>query len=112
MPRGLRVQPVAGVDVADRLALLALGAPAGLVADVAGPRVYDAADLLRGYLRALGKRRAILPIGLPGRAAKAMLDGANLSSQRALGAHTWEEFVAERVAAAVAAGETASNATR
>ena len=97
MPRKLRVQPVAAVDVAEHLVPLALGAPAGLVPDVAGPRIYGAAELVRGYLRAVGKRRAIMPIGLPGGAAKAMLGGANLSPERAVGTHTWEEFVAEQV---------------
>ncbi|MFD4421426.1 SDR family oxidoreductase [Agromyces sp. NPDC058484] len=97
LPRGLRAQPVAAADVADHLVPLALGAPAGLVPDVAGPRVYDAAELLRGYLRAVGKRRPIVRIGLPGRAAKAMLGGANLSPERAVGTRTWEEVVAEQV---------------
>jgi hypothetical protein len=38
--------------VAARLVELALGAPAGLVPDIAGPRAYPLADLLRSYLRA------------------------------------------------------------
>ncbi|WP_448811179.1 SDR family oxidoreductase [Agromyces bauzanensis] len=99
LPRGLRVQPVAAAEVADRLAELAQGEPRGLVPDVAGPRIYNAADLLRGYLRAVGKHRVIVPIGLPGKAAKAMLAGANLSPERAVGTGTWEEFVAERTTA-------------
>lgn len=103
MPKGLRVQPVDAGEVADRLVTLALAEPAGLVPDLAGPKVYDAADLIRGYLEAAGKRRPIVRIGLPGKAAKAMLGGANLDPEHADGERTWEEFLASRMAARTAA---------
>ncbi len=103
VPRGMRVQPVDAAEVADRLAELAVGAPAGLVPDVAGPQIYDAADLLRGYLRAVGRRRPIVRIGLPGKAARAMLGGANLSPDRAVGERTWEDFLADRLGDRVSA---------
>jgi len=64
---------------------------------MAGPRVYKMADLVRGYLRARDKRRVMVPIRLPGKAARAMREGANLSPERAVGQRTWEEFLAERV---------------
>jgi uncharacterized protein YbjT (DUF2867 family) len=48
VPAGSRVQPVDAGEVADRLAELALGTPAGLVPDMAGPRVYGAAEPIRG----------------------------------------------------------------
>jgi uncharacterized protein YbjT (DUF2867 family) len=99
MPRGLRIQPVDAGEVADRLVELALGAPAGLVPDLAGPSVYDMKVLIRGYLHATDRRRPILPIALPGRAAHAMVAGANLSPEHADGHRTWEEFLAKRVAA-------------
>lgn len=86
-------------DVADRLVELALGTPSGLVPDLAGPSVYDMKELIRGYLHATDRRRPILLIGLPGKAARAMLGGANLSPDYADGRRTWEEFLAERVAA-------------
>ena len=57
VPAGFRFQPVDAGEVAARLVELALGAPAGLVPDLAGPRVYTMAGLLRAYLRARGKRR-------------------------------------------------------
>jgi len=97
VPVGVRFQPVDAGEVAARLAELALGRPAGLVPDMAGPRVYGLADLLRGYLRAAGKRRALVPIPLPGQAARAVRAGANLAPERAVGRRTWEEFLAERV---------------
>jgi uncharacterized protein YbjT (DUF2867 family) len=86
--------------VADRLVELALGEPAGLVPPIAGPRVYDMADLVRGYLRATGKHRAIVRIPVPGKAAAAIRAGANLAPDRAIGRRTWEDFLAAKVSAA------------
>jgi uncharacterized protein YbjT (DUF2867 family) len=97
VPSGFKFQPVDTGEVAARLAELALGAPAGLVPDMAGPRVYEMGELVRSYLRAEGKHRAILPIRLPGKAARAFRAGANLAPDRAVGRRTWEEFLAERV---------------
>jgi uncharacterized protein YbjT (DUF2867 family) len=91
---GVRFQPVDAAEVADRMAELALGAPAGLVSDLAGPRVYPFGDLVRGYLDARHKHRAILPVRAPGKAARAMRDGANLAPDHAVGRRTWEDFLA------------------
>jgi len=96
VPMGFRFQPVDAGEVASRLVELALGAPAGLVPDIAGPRVYGMDDLLRGYLGAVDKRRVLMPIRLPGRAARAVAAGANLAPERAVGRLTWEEFLAGR----------------
>jgi uncharacterized protein YbjT (DUF2867 family) len=94
---GFRFQPVDAGEVAARLVELALGRPAGLVPEMGGPRVYGMAELLRGYLRARGKRRPIVPVWLPGRAARAVRAGANLAPDRAVGRRTWEELLADRV---------------
>ena len=97
LPAGFRVQPVDAGEVAGRLVELALGEPAGRLPDMGGPRVYGAAELLRGYLRASKRRRRpIVPVPLPGRAARAFRDGANLAPEQAVGQRTWEEFLAER----------------
>lgn len=94
IPTGFRFQPVDAGEVATRLVELALGVPAGLVPDLAGPRVYEMAALLRGYLRAAGKHRPIVPVRLPGRAARAFRAGANLALEPAVGRRTWEDFLA------------------
>jgi uncharacterized protein YbjT (DUF2867 family) len=94
VPTGARFQPVAADEVAERLAELALGDPAGLVPDIAGPRIYPMRDLIRGYLRASGKHRALVPLRLPGRAARAFRDGANLAPDHAVGRRSWEDFLA------------------
>ena len=97
VPAGVRFQPVDTGEVAARLVELALGGPAGLVPDLAGPRARTMADLLREYLRARGKRRLLVPVRLPGKAARAVRAGANLAPDRAVGHRTWEDFLADRV---------------
>ena len=93
---GARFQPVDAGEVAARLAELALGEPAGLVPDIAGPRVYRMEDMARDYLRATGKRRWVVPVKAPGKAAAAYRAGANLAPDHAVGRRTWEEFLADQ----------------
>jgi uncharacterized protein YbjT (DUF2867 family) len=97
VPSGFRFQPIDAGEVADRLVELALGTPAGLVPDMAGPRIYDMTDLVRSYLQAAGKRRLIVPMPLLGKAASAFRAGANLAPDRAVGRRTWEDFLAKYV---------------
>jgi uncharacterized protein YbjT (DUF2867 family) len=97
VPSGTRVQPVDSAAVAARMVGLALGAPAGLVPDLGGPRVYGMDELIRSYLRAAGKRRPLLPVRMPGKAAAAMRAGANLTTTGTSGGRTWEEFLATEV---------------
>jgi uncharacterized protein YbjT (DUF2867 family) len=97
VPAGFRFQPVDADEVAARLVELTLGPPAGLVPDMGGPRVYLGADLLRGYLQAARRHRPIVPVRLPGKAARAVRAGANLAPEQAVGHRTWEDFLAERV---------------
>jgi uncharacterized protein YbjT (DUF2867 family) len=99
VPSGFRFQPVDTGEVATRLVELALGPPAGLVPDIAGPQTYTMAELLRSYLRARGKHRLMVPVHLPGKAARAFRAGANLAPDRAVGRTTWEDFLSERVPA-------------
>jgi len=94
--RGVRFQPVAADDVADRLVELALGSPAGLVPDLGGPRTYPMIDLVRDYLRATGRHRLVVQVPVPGTAGAAYRAGANLAPDRAVGHGTWEEFLVNR----------------
>ncbi|MFF5311432.1 SDR family oxidoreductase [Streptomyces massasporeus] len=99
VPGGMRLQPVDSREVADdRLAERILGAPSGLVPDLAGPHLYDLAALARPYLRLTGRRRPMLPVRIPGKAGRAYRAGANLTTAGAEEAkRTWEEFLAERL---------------
>ena len=98
VPSGAKAQPVDAGEVAARLAELAYGPPSGLVRDLAGPRVHDLADLVRDVVRAQHRRRRpIVPVRLPGAAARAFREGANLGVDADLGRRTWEDFLAERL---------------
>jgi uncharacterized protein YbjT (DUF2867 family) len=102
VPARFRFQPVDADEVAARLVELALGDPAGQVPDLGGPRVYRMVDLLRSYMRAVHRRRMVLPVWLPGKSAQAFRAGANLVAEpvvpgRPAGGRTWEEFLVERL---------------
>ncbi|MER5303967.1 NAD(P)H-binding protein [Streptomyces lasiicapitis] len=98
VPGGLRFQPVDAREVAARIVELTLGEPAGLVPDLAGPKVYGMAELSRGYLAARGKHRLMMPVRMPGKVGRAYRAGENLTLDgAAVGERTWEDFLAERV---------------
>jgi len=90
---GAWFQPVDVRDVADRLAALVVNAPAGRVPDLAGPQIRSMADLARTWARANGRRRAVLPLPLPGRLARAVRTGGLLDPAHADGRITFEEFL-------------------
>ncbi|MFE9566379.1 SDR family oxidoreductase [Streptomyces sp. NPDC006487] len=98
VPSGTDCQPADAGEVADRLVELALGAPAGRVPDFAGPTVYPATRLAKDWLHATGKRRAVLPVRIPGRIGAAWRAGHLTTPGHALGRRTWEEYLAKRVA--------------
>ena len=111
-PAGFRFQPIEVTEVAGRLAALALGEPSGLVPDLAGPTIYTVAELVTSYLRAARRRRPLVPVHIPGQAARALRAGANLAPDRAVGKRTWEEFLADRSTGdQAAAGSHAGTAT-
>ena len=96
-PAGTRFQPVDAAEVAGRMAELASGEPSGLIPDLAGPKIYTVAEMVQPYLSAVGKRRPVVPVHIPGQAARALRAGANLAPDRAAGQRTWEEFLANRI---------------
>jgi uncharacterized protein YbjT (DUF2867 family) len=96
-PRGLRFESVGVDEVGARLAELALGDPAGRVADLAGPQVQEIGDMVRAFDAARGRTRRLLPIRLPGAIGRAYRAGDNLADETAArGKETWEGFLAGR----------------
>ncbi len=96
VPSGIRYQPIDADEVAARLVELTLGKPSGLMPDLAGPREYELADLIRSYLRATDRHRLIIRMRPPGKAARAIRAGALLAPDPAVGHRTWEDFLATR----------------
>lgn len=101
VPAGLRFEPVHVEEVAARLAELALGEPAGRVADLVGPEVLDVQKLLEGHWEVFGHRHPRLPLRIPGAIGRAYRNGENLAAPGAQrGRLGWREFLAEQAAAA------------
>jgi uncharacterized protein YbjT (DUF2867 family) len=97
VPTGMAAQPVDTGEVAQHLASLALGDPAGRAPDFGGPRVWSVEEAARAYLTAAGLRRRVISVPLPGKAARAFRAGWNLIRDGETGTRTLEEFLAQRV---------------
>lgn len=97
VPGGLRFEPVQVEEVAAKLVELALGGPAGRVADLAGPEVLDLTALLAAYAAVHGRAHPRVPVHIPGAAGRAYRSGKNLAGRSAQrGDGSWGEFLAER----------------
>jgi uncharacterized protein YbjT (DUF2867 family) len=92
-PRGFLLQPMDIGEVADHMVELALSGPAGRVPDIGGPEVKTLPDLARSYLKATGRRRRVVEVPVPGKAARALREGALLAPGKAHGEIRWEEFL-------------------
>lgn len=96
LPAGVRDQPVEVAEVADRLAELALGGPAGRVPDMAGPQTRSLPDFARAWMRATGRRRPILNVPVPGKGFRGLREGGHLTPGRAVGEGTFAEYLGRR----------------
>ncbi|MGH2760603.1 MAG: SDR family oxidoreductase [Actinomycetota bacterium] len=94
-PKGLRLQLLDPGEVADRMVSLLEAGPAGMTPDMGGPETLDIVDVLRSYLRAKGKRRAVASVRFPGRAVAAFAAGHNLTPAYADGRIAWEDWLAQ-----------------
>ncbi len=91
----MRTQPIAAAEVAARLVDLAVAAPAGRAADLAGPREESLVAMVRAYAAALGHRGWIPAISLPGAAGREQRNGSLLPGPGAqLGRETFAEWLA------------------
>jgi uncharacterized protein YbjT (DUF2867 family) len=90
----MRTQPVAAVEVAERLVEVAESDARGRVAEFAGPREERLIDLVRSFASATGRRGPLVSVPLPGAMGAAMRSGALLPGPDAqLGAITFEEWL-------------------
>ncbi|MFJ4780141.1 SDR family oxidoreductase [Streptomyces sp. NPDC088762] len=96
LPKGVRVQPIAVEEVADRMAELAVPAPSGRVADMGGPEIHTLPELARTYLKATGRNRRLLPVPLAGKAYAGFRRGGNLTPSHASGRGTFAQYAAGR----------------
>jgi uncharacterized protein YbjT (DUF2867 family) len=100
VPR-LLFQPVDVRDVAERLADLALGDPAGRVPDFGGPEILAAAELAQAVAEASGRRRKIVSVRVPGETFQAYADGGHLAPDHLDGEITFARYLAGQADAGV-----------
>ena len=93
VPAGVADQPIEVAEVAERLAELGAGAPAGRVADMGGPEVRAFADLARAYLRAAGRRRPVVSLRLFGKTYREFRAGGHLAPEQAVGKGTFDDYL-------------------
>lgn len=85
---------VLDVDVAAaRLAELVEAAPVGRAPDLGGAAPIPVKQLIRTYLRALGSRRPVLGVRVPGATGRDFRAGLQLSEDHSGGSPTWEEYL-------------------
>jgi uncharacterized protein YbjT (DUF2867 family) len=97
-PAGWSFQPIDVRDVGARLADLARGEPAGRVPDIGGPQVLPIIELAQSYLAAVGKRRRIVSVPVPGRVARAYCSGGHLAPEQAVGTIPFDRYLDEQLA--------------
>ncbi|QGH69464.1 SDR family oxidoreductase [Pseudactinotalea sp. HY158] len=94
VPGGLRFEPIAATEVAERLADLVLAGPHGDVPDLVGPEVLDVREILAPLT---GGHQLHIPVRIPGAIGRAYRGGDNLAAPGAdRGERTWAEFVLGR----------------
>jgi uncharacterized protein YbjT (DUF2867 family) len=92
--KDVKIQPIGVIDTATRLAELATAAPAGRVADIGGPEILDARDIL-ARLQAAGRaNRRVLSLTLPGKTFDAFQEGHHLTGVPGYGTQTFDEWLA------------------
>jgi uncharacterized protein YbjT (DUF2867 family) len=93
LPTDLLLQPVDEDDVAQRLCEVVQAGPSGFLPDMGGPQVYTSGELARIWLQQRGMHRAIIPLWMPGKMARALRQGGNTCPQQATGAVSWEAWL-------------------
>ena len=92
------VQPIAPVEVAERLVELASSAPAGRVPDIGGPAVRQLPELAGVWAATRGLRRRVVPVRAPGKVFAGYRAGHNLVPGPPYGRITFEEYLTGRPA--------------
>jgi uncharacterized protein YbjT (DUF2867 family) len=90
------MQPIAADEVAQRLVELAGSGPAGRVPDIGGPQQRPLRDLAQSWRAAVGSRRPIVPLRLPGKIFAALRAGHGMVPGPGYGRTTFEQYLSER----------------
>ncbi len=94
IPKDLRFQPVDTGEVAERMVAAAAQGPSGRLPDFGGPEAHTSGELARAWLKARGKRAALVHLPLFGKAAAAFRRGDLCTLDHAEGTITWAGWLA------------------
>jgi len=94
-PAGLRFQPIAVDEVAQRLVQHVTCGAAGKAADLGGPEILAVRELASTWLSSAGRHRLLMPLPFPGAMGRAFKDGANLCAEQPPPALTWGQHLDE-----------------
>lgn len=92
--KGVSIQPIGVDDVGARLAELATGEPQGRVADLGGPEILDATDVLHRLQAAGRASRFVVSITIPGKAFRGFRAGHHLAGLPGAGRQTFDAWLA------------------
>jgi uncharacterized protein YbjT (DUF2867 family) len=93
VPKRFRFQPIDTGEVAERMVQYAADGPSGRLPDLGGPEVLTLGDMARDWLRARGRRKALVNLPLMGTAAAAFGRGLNCAPDHAEGKITWPQWL-------------------
>jgi uncharacterized protein YbjT (DUF2867 family) len=89
-----RVQPIAPAVVAARLARVVHTSPGGDLGDLGGPEIRTLTDLSREWRQHSGRHPLPVRIAIPGRAGRALREGAACAPDALSGGPTFAEWLA------------------
>lgn len=98
IPFDWRYQPVETAEVARRLVDIALGEPAGMLADFGGPEVRDFKSLAVSWLRARKESRRLINLRMPFAFDRQVAEGKLTCPDHRDGVITFEQHLEERYA--------------
>jgi len=94
LPTDLRCQSIAESEVASRLCEIVVAGPCGRLAELGGPEVLTAGEMVYRWLKLRGMHRRVLPFHVPGKVAQGFRRGYNTCpDQPVRGRITWTEWV-------------------
>ena len=93
IPKKFVFQPVDTDEVASQVAGLVHSSRTGLLPDMAGPEVLTAEHLARTLMAAQGRKKTMLNLPVPGKAAAAFKAGVHTNPDEAVGVRTWAHYL-------------------
>jgi uncharacterized protein YbjT (DUF2867 family) len=96
LPQGWQFQSIDVTEVAENLCDCVSEGAQHRVLSIGGPKTQTLREMAEQWLRARGKRSAILPLPIPGKASLALRQGWNTQPSASYGKITWEEWLKDQ----------------